>query len=359
LPGEDRVPLWIGYVAYDAAWSPRGPRGAEPRLPRDAARPVAWFGRYDAVVAFDLAAGAAFLVGDDPDAVARLGRRIAEGRGQERPPLRVSGIEVDSRERHAAAIARALEHIAAGDIYQVNLARRWCAELEGDAMALAAGMRRASPVPFGAAIDAGDHAVVTRTMERFLRWEGPGGRLETRPIKGTIARHGGDDAREAGVLRADPKEHAEHAMIVDLMRNDLSRVAEIGTVRVEEAMVVEPYAKLSHLVSTVSCTTRADVTLADLLAATFPPGSVTGTPKVRAIEIIEALEAHPRGAYCGAIGYVDRAGGCSFAVAIRTAQIGGGRVTYHAGGGIVAASVIEREIQETELKARAFLDAVG
>jgi anthranilate/para-aminobenzoate synthase component I len=124
-------------------------------------------------------------------------------------------------------------------------------------------------------------------------------------------------------------------------------------------MVVEPYAKLSHLVSTVSCTTREDVTLRDVLAATFPPGSVTGTPKVRAIELIEELEAWPRGVYCGTIGLVDRAGGCSFAVAIRTAQLGGGRVTYHAGGGIVEASVIERELDETELKARAFLDAVG
>jgi anthranilate/para-aminobenzoate synthase component I len=267
-------------------------------------------------------------------------------------------VRASAREDHGRAIEAALEHIARGDIYQVNLARRWMAGWEGDPLALFLAMREASPVPLGFYVGAGDHAVLALTMETFLDWEGLGGRLATRPIKGTIAR-GADAIADARALRADPKEHAEHAMIVDLMRNDLGRVAATVSVKVERLMEVEPYAGLSHLVSTVACTTREGVTLDDVLAATFPPGSVTGAPKVRAMEIIDALEPHPRRVYCGAVGMIDRAGGARFAVAIRTAQVRAGTVTYHAGGGLVAASVVEREIAETELKARVFLDAVA
>jgi anthranilate/para-aminobenzoate synthase component I len=284
---------------------------------------------------------------------------------------------VPPRADHERAVRAALGHIAAGDCYQLNLARRWRADFEGDPLALYLAMRARSPVPLGAFVQAGDHAVAACTMERFLAWEGrDGGRLVTRPIKGTLARRG-DDAAEARALRADEKERAEHAMIVDLMRNDLGRVAEVGSVRVDEVFRVEPYAALSHLVSTVSCRTRAGVTLRQVLEATFPPGSVTGTPKRRAMERIEELEASPRGVYCGAVGYLARDGGLSLAVAIRTAVVGrpvagdgadgnaddrarAARdvVVYHAGGGLVAASDPARETDETELKARVFLEAL-
>jgi len=196
-------------------------------------------------------------------------------------------------------------------------------------------------------------------MERFLDWEGPGQRLVTRPIKGTIARSGHQDREEADQLQADPKERAEHAMIVDLMRNDLGRVARVGTVQVEEALKVEPYRGLSHLVSTVACRTRDEIGLQQILEATFPPGSVTGAPKERAIEIIEALEAGPRGIYTGCVGYIDHDGGASFAVAIRTAVARGQEIEYQAGGGLVEASIPDKEIAETELKAKTFLDAIA
>jgi len=148
-------------------------------------------------------------------------------------------------------------------------------------------------------------------------------------------------------------------MIVDLMRNDLGRVAEVGTVKVEAPLIVEPFTGLYHLVSTVSCVTRPEVSLEAVLEATFPPGSVTGAPKIRALEIIEELEQHPRGIYCGALGFIDHDGGLSLAVAIRTATVAGGRVCYWAGGGIVEASDPDREVAETELKASVFLDAVA
>lgn len=353
--GGDGRPQWIGYVAYDAFWA----RSAEPRMARGD-WPVLLLHRYDALVEVDLHLKQARLLADDPAALERARTRLRS------EPSPIGGAKVDvlrvtPRAKHAAAVERAREHIAAGEVYQVNLARVWRGRFEGDALALWLAMREASPVPLGLYLDGGDHQVLARTMERFLEWhpddEGRGP-IATRPIKGTIARDG-DDAEEAATLRADPKEHAEHAMIVDLVRNDLGRVAETGSVSVSAPFAVEPYAKLSHLVSTVRATTRSGTTLADVLRATFPPGSVTGAPKSSALQIIEALEPTPRGAYCGAVGFVDGAGGLSLAVAIRTAFVGGGEVRYHAGGGLVWDSEPEREVAETELKARVFLDALA
>lgn len=354
-PAPGRVPLWAGYVGYDAYWS-----GRERSLGFiDQPAPVLWLGRYEAVVAIDhQSGGRAFIVGDDRAACERLRERISSPPALEQPRATMGPVEHEDPAIHGRSIRAALEYIAAGEIYQVNLARCWSASYRGSPLALWLGMRRASPVPLGFYLDAGDHAVLGSTMERFLGWEGPSKTLITRPIKGTIKRTGCRDEEEARRLRSDEKERAENAMIVDLMRNDLGRVAQVGTVQVTAIMEVEPYAKLSHLVSTVACQTRPEVTLDGILRATFPPGSVTGTPKIRAIDIIEELERVPREIYCGALGYLDRAGGLSLAVAIRTAVIRSGRVRYLAGGGLVEASVVEKEIAETELKARVFLDAV-
>ena len=347
------IPWWIGYVAYDAAWSgqTRTPR----RLPRSPDAPVVWLGRYPTLALWDHERDRAWVVGEDAAAASALRDALLEPAPG--GTAKVSGITAEDAAGHGAAIERALEHIAAGDIYQVNLARRWSGAFEGSPLALWEHMRDASPVPLGFFLQAGDHAVLARTMERFLSWAGPGGALASRPIKGTIARAGAD-VREAAQLASDTKERAEHAMIVDLMRNDLGRLAAIGSVEVRDGLTVEPYAKLAHLVSTVRCVTRADVSLRDVFEATFPPGSVTGAPKIRAVEIIEALERSARDIYTGAVGFVDRRGGASFAVAIRTAVVRAGRVAYHAGGGLVSASRIDREVAETELKARVFLDAV-
>lgn len=354
-PPEARVPRWAGYLAYDAVWAGRATGRRRPRLPRDPAAPVGWLGRYEAWVAFDRIAGKTWCVGDDAEACARLRSRIGQGA----TPRATVGTPVsEPPEAHLHAVRAALAQIGAGNVYQVNLARRWEAPFEGAPLGLALAMGTASPVPLGLFLDAGDHAVVARTMETFLEWDGPGTGLATRPIKGTIARRG-EDALEASALRSDDKERAEHAMIVDLMRNDLGRVARPGTVRVAEVMAVEPYARLSHLVSTVVCSPRPGATVRSVLEATFPPGSVTGTPKLSAVELIERLESSPRGAYCGVVGHVSRTGGMRWAVAIRTAQVNDGRVRYHAGGGIVEASNPERELAETELKARVFLDAVS
>jgi anthranilate/para-aminobenzoate synthase component I len=350
LPSD--VPRWVGYVAYDACLAQKSQR-----LERPVERPALSFARYDALVAVDHLRGRTFLVGDDRAACERLRARL-ERPTHKKPSARIGKLTATPPEQHRRAIELALEHIARGNVYQVNLARCFSAGFEGDPLALFSALRAASPVPFGFYYDDGRRVLMSRTMERFLRWERASRTLLTRPIKGTLARRGDRDAAEAEALLRDDKERAEHAMIVDLMRNDLGRVAEVGSVHVPEVMVVEPYAKLSHLVSTVACRTRHGVSTRQVLTATFPPGSVTGTPKLRAIALIEQLEAVPRDAYTGAVGFLDRAGGLSLAVAIRTAIAEPGLVRYFAGGGIVEASQIERELAETELKARVFLDAV-
>ncbi len=343
------VPRYVGYFAYDAHFCTH-----PPRMPRPDAR-VACFARYEACFAFDHETGRAFVVGDDGPACARLCERLS-GSAPE-VEARAGDVSCSDPAAHTQAIARALAHIARGDVYQVNLARSFRAAFRGDPLALALAMRTESPVPLGLYFHDGERALIGRSMERFLRWQRATRALLTRPIKGTLAR-AGQDADEAARLANDPKERAEHAMIIDLMRNDLSRVAELGSVRVSEVMAVERYAKLSHLVSTVSCTTRLGLELRAILEATFPAGSVTGAPKLRAIELIEALEATPRGIYTGAYGYIDRAGGLSLAVAIRTAVVTAEEACYFAGGGIVEASDPARELAETTLKARVFCDAL-
>jgi anthranilate/para-aminobenzoate synthase component I len=347
-PAPERVPCWIGSLSYDALSALGGPRHSAPL----------WFARYDALLAYDHLHGRGFVVGDDADACERFVARLAASPG-EPPRARVHELRQPDPASHLAAVAQALEHIRRGDIYQVNLARRWSAAFAGEPLALFLAMRRESPVPLGFYQAQGERSLSARTMECFLDWRGPGGALQSRPIKGTRARADGELLQEAQRLRDDPKEQAEHTMIIDLMRNDLGRVAALGSVEVAERLQVEPYAGLCHLVSTVRCRSRAGLTLAELVEATFPPGSVTGTPKRRAMQILETLEPVGRGPYTGAVGHVDRSGGASLAVAIRTAVVQGPELSYWAGGGIVADSVPERELAETELKARVFLDALA
>ncbi len=349
------IPWWIVALAYDAAWGDPSGFGLRegPRLARDGA-PVVWAARYRALVARHEVSGDAWILAEDEAAADRVARALE---GAEAPEARVGPLTVEDPALHRARVLAALEAIAAGEIYQVNLARPWTAAYEGSPLPLWAAMRAASEVPLGFFAQMGARAVIARTMERFLRWDRAAGSLWTAPIKGTRARLG-DDRAEASALLEDDKERAEHAMIVDLMRNDLSRVARVGTVRVQDALRVEPFRGLHHLVSTVRCAPREGVTARQILEATFPPGSVTGTPKLRAMELIEALEATPRGLYTGALGYLDRAGGLSLAVAIRTAVIERGQARYFAGGGLVSASDVEREIAETDLKARVFVEAI-
>ncbi|MDP1832750.1 MAG: anthranilate synthase component I family protein [Geothrix sp.] len=254
---------------------------------------------------------------------------------------------------HRAAVERIQERILEGGFYVANLCVPFEGRLEGDPVTFAlSAFRRARP-PFGALLDLGSLRLLSLSMERLLARRGD--RLWSQPIKGS-APLSGDPERDwaaAEALAADPKERAEHTMILDLVRNDLGRVARPGSVRVVRPMAVEPYPTVQHLVSTVEATARPGLGLADLLRAVLPGGSVTGAPKHAVCGHLAQAEAGPRGFYCGAIGWISPGGDLDLALPIRTAQIQGDRLTYWAGGGITRRSDPAREWAELHLKTRA------
>jgi len=333
----------------------------------DQSLPVLECGWYDWALLFDYRRRAwrltsSFLNEDDLHCV---GRTIAEAAGRAREAAPFAPVRIGSnftRSTYVAAVRRALEYIAAGDIYQVNLAQRFAAALStssATAPSLFAELQRRHPMPFAAYLDVDDFAVVSNSPECFLRLMPDS--VATFPIKGTRPR-GHDpasDTANAQALRASAKDGAEHVMIVDLERNDLGRVCEPGSVAVGSFASVQSYPTLHHLVSEVRGRLRPGTSLREILRATFPGGSITGAPKIRAMEIIDELEPVRRGLYTGAIGFVDARGTGVFNIAIRTAIARAGRLTYHAGGAIVADSDPDAEYDETLLKARAFFEACG
>jgi anthranilate/para-aminobenzoate synthase component I len=264
-----------------------------------------------------------------------------------------------TRREYLAAVARAIEYIGAGDVFQVNLSQRFSVPQREHPAALYARLRRQSPAWYGACLCYDDFAILSNSPELFLRVEPPDTegkrRVVTRPIKGTRPRQPGMDAE----LRDSVKDQAELNMIVDLERNDLGRVCEIGSVRVTEPRSIEAHPTVLHGVATVEGVLRDGVTLVELLRATFPGGSVTGAPKIRAMEIIEELEPVRRGPYCGAIGYIAGDGAVEFNIAIRTMTMKDGLVHVPVGGGVVADSDPAAEYEETLVKARAMFAALG
>ena len=258
------------------------------------------------------------------------------------------------------AVARVREYILAGDVFQTNLSQRFDAPLVGSAWTLYRRLRECSPAPFAAYLDFPEALVLSASPERFLQVD-PAGHVETRPIKGTGPRGFGPehDSALGAALVESGKDRAENLMIVDLMRNDLSRVCAPGTVRVRELFALEHYATVHHLVSTVVGTLVPGADGLDLLRAAFPGGSITGAPKVRAMEIIAEIEPSVRGVYCGAIGYRSLTGALDANIAIRTALVVGDRVFFSAGGGIVADSEPESEYRETLDKAHGMIDALA
>jgi para-aminobenzoate synthetase component I len=260
---------------------------------------------------------------------------------------------------YLSAVSRVREYILAGDIFQANLSQRFQAPLIEPPFALYRRLRRINPSAFGAYLDFGDVQLLSASPERFLKLAGR--RVETRPIKGTRPRGLGPmhDALLGRVLAESDKDRAENVMIVDLLRNDLSRVCLPGTVRVPELFALEQHPTVHHLVSTVVGELEPEADAVDLLRATFPGGSITGAPKVRAMEIIAELEPTRRGVYCGSVGYLSATGDMDTSIAIRTAVVRNGTVYFQAGGGIVADSEPEAEYRETLDKARGIIRALA
>jgi para-aminobenzoate synthetase component 1 len=395
-----------GYIGYD--WGLTLERLPAPRFD-DLALDDVVIGIYDCVLAWDHVTARAWLIstgisgGAEPPSETRAraraawfkeklmsgspgSNRLRQGYGESRrsgakaedPAPRTSqrpesfvvergwwpgGFDLRSSFTHRAyldAVARVREYIYAGDIFQANLSQRFEAPLAEAPWALYQRMRVHNPAPFGAFFEVPGATILSASPERFLRVSA-GGHVETRPIKGTRARGVGPehDAALGQALTESAKDRAENLMIVDLMRNDLSRVCAAGSVRVSELFALERYATVHHLVSTVVGDLEPGRDVFDLLRAAFPGGSITGAPKLRAMEIIAELEPSRRGVYCGSLGYWSTTGEADTSIAIRTAVVRGGRIYFNAGGGIVADSDPEQEYRETLDKVRATIDVLA
>lgn len=349
-------PTWIGVVPYEAVRALERPpwtRAPDERPQAILSRPQ--WRRYAAVVRIDHATSEVLVLGDDRGPSERLAQRVVEREG-EGPPVGDFAVTLEPPDEpdahHLERVRRALALIAAGDLYEVNLARRIPFAFRGDGVALFTSLLDLAPAPWGFFQDLGEALVIATSPELALSVNGPA--LRTCPIKGTRprGRDAEEDARLARELDADPKERAELTMAVDVHRSDLGRVAVAGSVRVLGEPRVLAGRTVWSRVAEVVATRRPGVSLAEVVAAVLPCGSVTGAPKVRAMEVIATLEPWRRGLYTGAFGFVagDR---LELAMAIRTLQIraSDGRGDYFAGGGIVADSVPEKELEETRWKA--------
>jgi anthranilate synthase component 1 len=374
---------WVGFFGWDLV------RLLEPKLlasrgASDGDAPVAVLGRFDTVVVFDHVRQRVLAIANEVEA--EVDRAAAEadleriaaaltgesgGGGVELPaqppaaaPLAPASLDGPGYQH---AVRSAQEHILAGDIFQVVLARRFAAATTAAPLALYRALRLVNPSPYmvllelpaAASHDVPPFALVGASPEMLVRVEGR--HVETRPIAGT-RRRGGDsdeDRRLAAELLADAKERAEHLMLVDLGRNDLGRVAAPGSVRVASFMEIERYSHVMHIVSSVVGELADGCTALDALLACFPAGTVSGAPKVRAMEIVDELESTPRGPYAGAVGYVSFGGDMDTCITIRTLEVRAGEVAVAAGAGIVADSDPASEQRETESKAAAMLAALA
>ncbi|WP_372012851.1 aminodeoxychorismate synthase component I [Pseudoxanthomonas sp. 10H] len=335
------------------------------QLPRrdGAGRPVALALRCPAAVLRDRASGECMAVVEEAHA-ALMDLLVAdvEGAVRQQPPdpwQPPASIVEDDPQRFLEGVGRILDHLRAGDVFQVNLSRAWRARFEAplDPAAFYQRLRLANPAPFAGLFAGPGWAVASSSPERLVSVRGRV--VETRPIAGTRPRfEGDDDAARIRELVGHPKERAEHVMLIDLERNDLGRVCEPGSVQVDELMTVESYAHVHHIVSNVRGILREDATPGQVIAAVYPGGTITGCPKVRCMQIIAALEATPRGAYTGAIGWLDRNGDLDLNILIRSAELQGHEAVFRTGAGIVADSVPERELEETRAKARGLLRAL-
>ena len=362
----------VGYLSYDtAAWFEPVTLQPSAGVPQD----DAGFMLFDTVLAFDhvrhriLIIANARITGDEDleslyqFACARIGFLQRELERSLSHAERAPGAALDvqpnmTREAFEAMVRTAKEHIAAGDVYQVVVSQRFEAGIEADPFTVYRALRHVNPSPYMYFLRMGERSIVGSSPEMLVRVEGR--RVETHPIAGTRPRGRSDeeDLRLAEELKGSEKERAEHVMLVDLGRNDVGRVSEYGSVRVPTYMALERYSHVMHLVSIVEGTLAADRDQLDALVSCFPAGTVSGAPKVRAMEIIADLERDRRGVYAGAVGYLDFAGNLDFCITIRTVVIEKGRASVQAGAGIVADSNPAAEYEETRDKARAVIRAL-
>ncbi|MBL8296945.1 MAG: aminodeoxychorismate synthase component I [Rhodanobacteraceae bacterium] len=351
---------WALFLAYELAASVEPvlqlPAAPDPSLPRAMAL------RCPVGVLVDHSRGRTLLVAEPEYAglLALVEADLAAAQAPTPRPLALDAIDEDAAQDFLDGVGRIHDYLRAGDIFQVNLSREWRASLAESVPSaqLYANLRAANPAPFAGLFQGPDWAVISSSPERLVQVQGD--RVQTRPIAGTRPRFpGDDDAARIRELVGHPKERAEHVMLIDLERNDLGRVAQPGSVVVDELMSVETYAHVHHIVSNVRAILRRDVTPGEVIRAVFPGGTITGCPKIRCMQIIAELEGRGRGAYTGALGYLNRDGDLDLNILIRTISRSGDLLRWRAGAGIVVDSVASRELDETRHKARGLLRALG
>ncbi|MBV8909561.1 MAG: aminodeoxychorismate synthase component I [Gammaproteobacteria bacterium] len=357
---------WALFLGYEIG-AETEPALALPRAPLPC---QAFALRTRGALVHELAGGGVYAMAEEDaqDALARIvdDARAAASRDEPCEALEIATVREEPAEAYLGRVRRAKEYVAAGDIYQANLSRPWDVYLAAgrpSEASLAATLYRrlcaANPAPFAALAQWRGLAILSSSPERLLRVSGR--RVDTRPIAGTHprSRRPAEDLREMSELAAHPKERAEHIMLIDLERNDLGRVCEAGSVRVDELMTIESYAHVHHIVSNVTGVLRSEVTPIGALRAVFPGGTITGCPKFRCMQIIAELECEGRGAYTGSLGYLTPDGRLDLNILIRTMTLQGRHLSFRAGAGIVADSDPQRELEETRAKARGLLAALG
>ena len=351
---------WFVYLGYELAAQ------VEPTLTlrNDPLLPTAFAVRCPAAIVRDNASGQCSLVAETSAYEALIRADIVTIREHagagETPVVRPEAIE-DEPAIFLDAVRKARDYIAAGEIYQANLSRNWTVRIDTGASPYGVyeALCAANPAPFAGLVHWGATTIISSSPERLLRIRD--GVASTRPIAGTRPRSDDrsvDDSLSAELF-AHPKERAEHVMLIDLERNDLGRICEAGSVRVDEMMVLESYAHVHHIVSNVEGRLRPEVSPGEAIRALFPGGTITGCPKVRCMEIINELETAPRGAYTGSFGYLNHDGSLDLNILIRTMVMQGGEITFRAGSGIVADSEPEAELAETRAKAKGLLRAIA
>lgn len=273
----------------------------------------------------------------------------------------ITEVQCEAGDKFTKGVERIKRYIRDGDVFQVNLSRNWDVHVAAQTspINLYAALRQHNPAPFAALVLQGDNAIISSSPERLVQVTGE--QINTRPIAGTRPRgkNAEDDLAYSRTLMAHPKERAEHVMLIDLERNDLGRICQPGSIHVDELMVLESYAHVHHIVSNVIGRLRPEITPGQVIRAVFPGGTITGCPKVRCMEIIHELEASPRGPYTGSLGYLGHDGNMDLNILIRTMHLEHDRIRFRTGAGIVADSVADSELQETQAKAKGLLRALG
>ena len=348
---------WFLFLTYELA-AEIEPRLSLPAAPEKAV-PIALAVRCATAIIVDHLLQTTTLVAENEyaDSLKALRSDLESLKKQPDGRVNVESMEEDDPQQFLDGVSRIYDYLRAGDTFQINLSREWRTDCANgtNAASLYAKLRRSNPSPFAGLLQWKKWSVLSSSPERLI--EVRDGVAQTRPIAGTRSRIDGDTAA-IDELIANPKERAEHVMLIDLERNDLGRVCEAGSVRVDEMMAVESYAHVHHIVSNVRGTLRKNISPGDVIRAVFPGGTITGCPKVRCMEIIAELEGVGRGAYTGALGYLDRNGDMDLNILIRTFTLCEDRVRFRAGAGIVSDSDPQRELDETRAKARGLLRAL-